>query len=218
MQRVGKVAVLVGLLAVVGGTSIAGAGTSSKDQAVLEAGVIQASDVPATWQASPQPDPGAKAFGGQACRSIATAVAAAHKGPHALSPQFADPTSNGMTTAGDMVYAFRNTKGAKGYFSILSSSNAAGCLQASAQKTLGARAQVGAMAPIPNLQGVADQAAGYEASIQLAGGQGILILDYLGVRVGRSFAGFTFLNPKVTIPVGPQLVHAVVSRLAQAGA
>jgi hypothetical protein len=217
MTRVGAVA-LVGLLALLGGTSSADAASSSKDQAILTAGVIQASDVPSTWQASPQMDPGAKAFGGKSCRSIAALVAAAHKGPHALSPQFADPSSHGLTTAANMVYAFKNTKGARAYFGILTSGNAAGCLRTSAQQTLGSKAQVGPMTPIPNLAGVADQGAGYEASIQQAGGQGTVILDYLGVRVGRSFAGFTFLNPAVTLPNGPQLMRAVVTRLTPSGA
>jgi hypothetical protein len=49
-------------------------------------------------------------------------------------------------------------------------------------------------------------------------GQGTLVVDSVGVRVGRAFVGFTFTNPGATITEGPAIVTAVINRLRQAGA
>lgn len=214
------IAGLTGVAAVALLVAPAGAGvkTAASDKTLLQAGVIGAGDVPATWQAAKQPDGGAKQFQGIAsCKQITPAVASAHSGPHKLSPQFGDPSNNGNTLAENTVFVFKNPAGATKFLAAFSTTNAPICYRASLQKQAGSRGQVGALAPLTSLQGVGDQSVGYETPVQL-GAQATLVVDIVGVRVGRTILAFTFSNPTQQIASGPQIVNAVVNRLAKAAA
>ncbi len=188
----------------------------SGNQAILNAGVITAGDVPATWTAAKQPDVGTKQLKGiAACKQIIAVDTVAHNGPHKMSPAFSDPATQGNTYAESTVYAFKSAAAATKYLVPFQASSAATCLQGSIQKALGSQAQVSAGQPIQNLQGVGDTALGLEYQVQanVQGSQMTYVYDVVGVRIGRAFVGFTFTNPNVTIPQGPAIVNAVTGRV-----
>jgi hypothetical protein len=218
MRRVLRAAAVFSLAAIavpVGTASLAGA-ASSKDQAILKAGVIGAADVPATWQSAPQTDPGAKQYKGIAvCKQTAAAEPAARRGPRKLSPQFADPSTNGNTLAENVAILFKDAKSATRYLTTFQDSSTPKCLQAVLQHQVGSRGQVGTLSPLASLQGVGDQSLGFEVPVQTQ--SGTLIADLVAVRVGRVLLEFTFTNPGVQTTQGPQIVNAVVNRVAQAG-
>ncbi len=215
------VALLGGVAAVttVAAGPVAAAGiraASSSNQAILNAGVITAADVPATWTPTKQADVGPKQYRGiAACKQVVAAETVAHAGPHKVSPVFADPASNGNTSAEDTVFALKTTAAATKYLAVFQGANTPACFQQALQKALGAQAQVGAGQPIQNLQGVGDAAIGLEYPVQanVQGSQQTYVFDVVGVRIGRAFVGFTFTNPNVTIPEGPSIVNAVVGRV-----
>ena len=72
------------------------------------------------------------------------------------------------------------------------------------------------MSPITDLQGVGDEALGYEiaATFTQNGGNATLYIDFVVVRVGRAVLGFGFTNVDARIPQGPDIVNAVVQRVA----
>ncbi len=216
MRGLIKIAGIVALLAVAAPVGAAGA-ASSKDQALLNAGVVAASDVPATWQSTKQPDTGLSQLKKlPTCQAYRVMVTAARKNPFKLSPQFNDPSNGGGTLAEDTVYAFKSTAAATRYVTPVLGGSAVQCLQTLLAHELGGQGQVGPFAPLSGVQG-GDQRAGYESVITIPG-QGTLVVDEVGVRVGRAFVGFTFTNPSATIPEGPAIVNAVVNRLTHAGA
>lgn len=218
MRRVLRAAAVFSLVAIavpVGSASVAGA-ASSKDQAILTAGVIGAGDVPATWQSAAQKDSGVKQYKGiAACKQAAAAEATARRGPRKLSPQFVDPSTNN-TLAENVAIVFKDAKTATRYLTTFEGSSTPACLGAVLQHQIGNQGQVGTFSPITSLQGVGDQSLGFAVPIQTQ--SGTLIADYVAVRVGRALLEFTFLNPSVQIAEGPQIVNAVVNRVAQAGA
>ena len=217
MRGLFKIGGIVALLAVAAPVGAAGA-VSSKDQALLNAGVVTASDVPATWQSTKQPDTGLSQLKKlPTCQRYRAMVTAARKNPFKLSPQFNDPSNGGGTLAEDTVYAFKSTVAATRYVTPVLGGSAVQCLQTLLAHELGGQGQVGPFTPLSGLQGVGDQRGGYESVITIPG-QGTLVVDEVGVRVGRAFVGFTFTNPATTITEGPGVVNAVVNRLTEAGA
>jgi hypothetical protein len=215
------IAVAAGLAAGVTLVAPAGAGVKSaaSDKAILKAAVLTAADVPSTWVAAKQADSGSKNYKGiAACKQIAAAMDSAHRGPRALSPQFTDPAPTSNALAQDTVYAFKSVKVAQQYLAPYEASNAASCYQQAFTRASGGHGQI-TVTPITNLQGVGDQAVGLEASITGTdqSGQPVhVIADVIGVRVGRGFAGFNFLNNRVVIPQGVAIVNAAVARLTSA--
>jgi hypothetical protein len=212
------IAVAAGFVAAVTLMAPAGAGVQSapSDKAILMAAVLTAADVPSTWVAAKQADSGTKSYKAiAACKQIAAAMDMAHRGPRALSPQFTDPAPTSNALAQDTVYAFKNVKVARQYLAPYEASNAASCYQQAFTKASRGQGHVTVL-PIANLQGVGDQAVGYEANITGAdqNGQPVhVIADVIDVRVGRGFVGFNFLNNKVVIPQGVAIVNAAVARL-----
>jgi hypothetical protein len=74
--------------------------------------------------------------------------------------------------------------------------------------------------PIPDLQGVGDEAVGYElaATYSQDVGAATLYIDFVFVRVGRAVVAFSFSNVGARIPQGPEIVNAVVQRVSAAEA
>jgi len=215
------IAVAAGLAAAVAFVAPAGAGikAAASDKAILKAAVLTAADVPSTWVAAKQADSGTQNYKGIAvCKQISAAMDAAHRGPRALSPQFTDPTPSSNALAQDTVYAFKNVKAAQQFLAAFQTSNAASCYRQAFNKAAKGQGQA-TVAPIANLQGIGDEAAGFEATITGSdqNGQPVhVIADVIGVRVGRGFVGFNFLNNNVVIPQGPAIVNAAVGRLTTA--
>jgi hypothetical protein len=211
------IAVAAGVATAVALVAPAGAGVKSaaSDKAILKAGVLSPADVPSTWRSAKQTDAGTKSFKGIAsCKQIVAATDAARRGPRALSRSFGDPAQTSNAGAQDTVYAFKNVKAAQQYVAAYKASNAATCFQdAFNRATSGSQATV---TPITDLQGVGDEAIGYEASVTGTdqNGKAVHVIDDLvGVRVGRAFLGFNFGNSDVRLPQGVAIVQAVVSRL-----
>lgn len=216
MRGLLKIVGIAPLLAVALPVSAAAA-ASSTDQAIVNAGVISPSDVPSTWQQTRQSDSGLAQLNKLAgCKQYRALVVAARKNPFKLSPQFSDPSNGGGTTAANTVYVFKSTSTATKYVTGVLGGSVVQCLQSFLQQQVGNTGRVGPLNPISGLEGVGDQSVGYESDITLNGGT--LVVDLVGVRVGRAFVGFTFTNPGDTITEGPSIVNAVVSRLRQAGA
>lgn len=189
---------------------------ASGDQAILNAGVIMANDVPATWTAAKPAAPSTRAYKGIAeCKAISASATVAHGVPHKQSPQFSDPSDQYNTYAADTVYTFKTAAAVNKYLVPFQASSAPSCLQKSLQKQLGSQDQVSAGQAISNLQGIGDTAVGYEFRVQatVQTSQMTYIFDVIGVRIGRAFIGFTFTNPNVSIPQGPAIVNAVISRV-----
>ena len=217
MRGVTKLVGILALLAVAAPIGAAAA-ASSKDQALVSAGLVSASDVPETWQQAAQPDTGLAQLKKLAvCDQYRALVAAARKNAFKLSPQFSDPSNGGGTVAENTVYVFKSAPTATRYVTAVLTRSSLSCLQAFLQRQVGNQGQVGPLTPITGLEGVGDQSVGYESDVTLTG-RGTLVVDDVGVRVGRVFVGFTFTNPGATISQGPAIVNAVVNRLTQAGA
>jgi hypothetical protein len=215
------IAVAAGLAAAVTLVAPAGAGVKSaaSDKAILKAAVLTAADVPSTWVAAKQTDSGSKSYKGiAACKQIVAATDSAHRGPRALSPQFTDPAAASNALAQNTVYAFKSVKAAQQYLASYEASNSASCYEQAFKRASGGHGQI-TVAPITNLQGVGEQAVGYEASITGTdqNGQPVhVIADVIDVRVGRGVVGFNFLNNNVVIPQGVAIVNAAVARLTSA--
>ena len=211
------IAVAAGVAAAVTLAAPAGAAARSaaSDQAILKAGVLTAADVPSTWTSAKQTDPGTKSFQGIAsCKQIVAAMNAARRGPRALSRSFGDPAQASNAGAQNTVYAFKSVKAAQQYIAAYEASNAATCFQDAFNRgTRGAQATV---TPITDLQGVGDQAVGYEASETGTDQNGKavhVVADLVDVRVGRAVVTFMFGNSDVRIPQGVAIVQSVVTRL-----
>jgi len=205
------VAVSVALVA----PAVAGVRSAASDKAILKTGVLTAADVPSTWTSAKQADSGSKGFKGIAsCKQIVAATDTARRGPRALSRSFGDPTATSNSGAQDTVYAFKNVTAAQQYVAAFAASSAATCFQDAFNKaTNGSQATVTA---VTGLQGVGDQAIGYEASVTGTdqNGKAVHVIDDLiDVRVGRAFVTFMFGNNDVRLPQAATIVQAVVSRL-----
>ncbi|HEV2311144.1 MAG TPA: hypothetical protein VGU73_11540 [Acidimicrobiia bacterium] len=216
MRGLLKIVGIVALVAVAVPVGAAAA-ASSKDQALLDAGLVRPTDVPETWGQSTQADTGLSQLNKiPACKQYRALVVVARKNAFRLSPRFSDPSNGGGTSAEDTVYVFKNAATATKYVTGIFNGSAVSCLQTFLQRQVGSQGEVGPLTPITGLGGVGDQSLGVEADITLP--QGTEVVDEVGVRVGRAFVGFAFTNPNNTIPEGPAVVNAVVNRLSQAGA
>lgn len=197
------------------------AADSKGDNAILKAGVITKADVPAEWT-SKRGTSGRDAIKGlQECKKINTAVASANKdAPRARSPEFADPVSQARSQADNAVYAFQSRKAAGQFVSLFKGSAAMACFEKLGTEV--ERNQPAAtpptVSPVTDLQGVGDEALGYEiaATYTQNGGEATLYIDFIAVRVGRAAMFFAFANIGARITQGPDIVNAVVQRVAAA--
>jgi hypothetical protein len=201
----------------------AGAGESKSDKVILKAGVITKDDVPADWTSKKGETSGRALRGISECKKINTAVEAAKKKePRARSRDFRDPVSQGTTSAENAVYAFKDDNAATRFMANYQGPDADACFDKAAAKVASEQptAEAPSVAPITDLQGVGDEAIGYEIVVAFAqGGQSFtLYLDIVAVRVGRAVLGFNFSNVGSRITQGPEIVNAVVDRVAAAQA
>jgi hypothetical protein len=199
------------------------AGESKGDKAILKAGVITKADVPAEWTSKKGKSSGDALKGLKACKKINTAVAAAKQDdPRARSREFADPVPANATMAENAVYAFPDTKSAGRFVAAYTGSAATECFDKLGAEVARSRPTAGppTVSPITDLQGVGDEALGYEiaATFTQNGGTATLYIDFIVVRVGRAVLGFGFTNVDARIPQGPDIVTAVVQRVAAAEA
>ncbi len=201
----------------------AAAADSKGDKAILKAGVITKADVPAEWTSKRGTSSGEALRGLKECKKINTAVAAAKKDePRARSREFADPVPEHATTAENAVYAFPTKKDASKFASAYKGSAATACftrLGTEVERNRPAAAPP-TVSPVTDLQGVGDEAVGYEiaATYTQNGGEATLYIDFIIVRVGRAVLGFAFTNVDARITQGPDIVNAVVQRVAAAEA
>ena len=200
----------------------AGVPAAASNQAILAAGTLTPADVPPGWTATKQRDTNDKNFAGiAACKQIKAASSAARRSvPRRLSPTFTDLNSaNQLTSAEDTVYAFKDAAASARFLSVYKASVAQTCLTAATKRAVGrARVQV-TVVPLANLQDVGDDNAGYEATLQGADRQGnpvTVVFDVLAVQVGRVFVGFDFGNQGGRLGQAPQIVNAVINRVATA--
>lgn len=214
------IAVAAGVAAALALMAPAGAGMkgAASDKAILRATVLTKADVPSTWTGLKQTDVATKNYQGLAsCKPISAAIVAGRRVPHALSSRFLDsaPTSNSL--AQNEAFAFKTAKAAQQYLAAFKASNAATCYtEAFNRASNGFQAVV---TPITDLQGVGNEAAGYEATITGTDQNGApvhVIADVITVRVGRGVAGFNLANNAVRLPQGVSIVRASVSRLTAA--
>jgi hypothetical protein len=199
------------------------AGESESDKAILEAGVITRDDVPAAWTSERGGSSGRALRGIRECRKINSAVESARKKePRARSREFQDPVSQGTTSAENAVYAFKNDNAATRFIATYQGSDADACFDKAAAKVASEQptADTPSVAPITDLQGVGDEAIGYEIVVTFSqSGQSFtLYLDIVAVRVGRAVLGFNFSNIGSRITEGPDIVNAVVERVSTAQA
>jgi hypothetical protein len=197
----------------------AAAGESRSDKAILKAGVITKEDVPADWT-SKRGETGGRALRGiSECKKINAAVEAAKKKePRARSREFQDPVSQGTTSAENAVYAFKDESAATRFMATYQGTDADACFDKAAAKVASEQptAETPSVAPITDLQGVGDEAIGYEIVVTFAQDDQsfTLYLDIVAVRVGRTVLGFNFSNIGSRITQGPDIVNAVVDRVA----
>ena len=199
------------------------AGESKGDKAILKAGVITKADVPAEWTSKKGKSTGDALTGLKECKKINTTVAAAkHDDPRARSREFADPVPSNAKTAENAVYAFPDQKSAGKFVAAYKGSAATACFDKLGAEVARSRptAAPPTVSPITDLQGVGDEAVGYEiaATFTQNGGTATLYIDFIVVRVGRAVLGFGFTNVDARIPQGPDIVTAVVQRVGTAEA
>lgn len=195
------------------------AGEAKGDKAILKAGVITKADVPAEWTSKRGQSNGDALKGIEECKKINTAVADAKKdNPRARSRGFSDPVPEHATTAENAVYAFSNKASATKFMRTYQGSAAQACFDKLATEITKDRPTAGppSAAPITDLQGVGNEATGYEISATFTqdGGTATLYVDFVVVRVGRAAMGFGFTNVDGRIPQGPDIVNAVVQRVS----
>jgi hypothetical protein len=199
------------------------AGESKGDKAILKAGVITKADVPAEWTSKKGKSTGDALTGLKECKKINTTVAAAKQDdPRARSREFADPVPSNAKTAENAVYAFPDQKRAGKFVAAYNGSAATACFDQLGAEVARRRptAAPPTVSPITDLQGVGDEAVGYEiaATFTQNGGTATLYIDFIVVRVGRAVLGFGFTNVDARIPQGPDIVTAVVQRVGTAEA
>ena len=124
------------------------------------------------------------------------------------------------TTAENAVYVFADKKSAGKFVSAYKGSAATACFNRLGTEVERNRpaATPPSVAPITDLQGVGDEAVGYEIATTFTqnGGNATLYIDFIVVRVGRAALGFAFTNVDARIAQGPDIVNAVVQRVAAA--
>jgi hypothetical protein len=199
------------------------AGASKGDKAILKAGVITKGDVPAEWTSTKGSSSGDALEGIRACRRINTTVENARKDqPRARSREFTDPVRENGTEAANAVYAFENARAAGRFVAVYEGSAATACFEKLGAEVVRNQPITGppTVSPITDLQGVGDEAIGYEiaATFTQEGGAATLYIDYVVVRVGGAALIFGFTNIDARIPQGPEIVNAVVQRVSAAEA
>lgn len=199
-------------------TAPAAAVGSKSDKAILKAGVVTKADVPSDWT-STKPATADRAFNVPECKNIRVAVdTAKKKTPRAQSRQFEQPGSAGIAFADSTVYAFANVDAATKFVAPYQSTNAPTCFEAGTTKVLSGTKAAGSptVSPITDLQGVGDDAVGYEILVPFTSGtqSASLYLDFEVVRVGRAVIGFRFSNGDARLPEAPGIVQSVVQRVA----
>jgi hypothetical protein len=199
------------------------AGESKDDKAILKAGVITKADVPAEWTSKKGDTGGGALKGIRDCRKINSAITAARTDePRAMSREFADPVRENGREAANAVFAFENAKAARRFVGAFKGSAATACFEKLGAQVVRNQPATGppTVLPIMDLQGVGDEALGYEiaATFTQNGGTATLYIDFIVVRVGRAVLGFAFTNVDARIPEGPAIVTAVVQRVAAAEA
>jgi hypothetical protein len=201
----------------------AAAGESKSDKAILKAGIITKGDVPDGWT-SKKASGGDNSFKGiTECKTISSAIETAKKKvPRARSREFQEPDSRGTTSTENTVYVFKDVTAAGGFLANFQSDVASTCLEKSFAKSTSGRSGAGTptLSPITDLQGVGDDAIGYETTIPFTanGETATIYLDFIAVRIGRAFVGFGFTNLGERNPDGPAIVQNVVARVAAAQA
>jgi hypothetical protein len=139
------------------------AGESKGDKAILKAGVITKTDVPAEWTSTKASPSGEALKGIRDCKKINSAVAAAKKNePRARSREFSDPVPQNATSAENAVYAFESAKAAGEFVAAYEGSAANACFQRLAEEVAKDRPVTGppTVSPITDLQGVGDESLG----------------------------------------------------------
>jgi hypothetical protein len=199
------------------------AGESKGDKAILKAGVITKADVPAEWTSKKADTGGGELKGIRDCRKINSAIAAARRDePRAMSREFADPVRENGREAANAVFAFDKAKAAGRFVGVFEGSGATACFEKLGEQIVRNQPATGppTVSPITDLQGVGNEALGYEiaATYTQAGGTATLYIDYIAVRVGRAAMLFVFTNVDARIPQGRDIVSAVVQRVAAAEA
>jgi hypothetical protein len=199
------------------------AGESKGDKAILKAGVITKADVPAEWTSKRGTSSGEATKGIKECKKINTAIAEAKKDePRARSREFLDAPEQTRSQAENVVYAFSNKKAAGKFVSVFSGPASTTCFETLGAEVARNRPTVGTptVEPITDLQGVGDEAPGYEITITYtqSGGTATYYIDFVFVRVGRAALGFVFANVGARIPQGRDIMSAVVQRVAAAEA
>ena len=211
---------LLALLLAVGAASPAGAlgRPDASSRAILAAGVLTGSDVPAGWKSSKQPDFGSSALRGiRPCRQLAGSIDAARRAAaHKLSRTFTDEHSpDALSAAQNIVYLFRRAASAGQHLHAYRSPSVTTCLSVSTRKGVGSKSHVD-VGPIPNLGSVGDDVVGYEAQVHgmnQAGAPITAVLDLVVVRVGRVIVAFDFANEGAQLPQARAMVQAVTDRV-----
>jgi hypothetical protein len=211
-------AVSLALVAAMAGPAAA---QSKSDKAILKAGVITKADFPGGWT-SKKSTSSDRAYNGIAeCKKIKSAVDSAKKKvPRAQSREFQAPGSRGTTAAEDSVYVFKDANAATSFLANYQAPEAATCFEKGTAKVTSSQAGAGqpTVSPVTDLQGVGDDATGYEIAIpfNVQGQTATLYIDFIAIRVGRTLLGFNFSNLNERITGGPSIVQAVVARVGQA--
>lgn len=217
--------ILVPLLAV----SLAGVATfappaaaqSKSDKAILKAGLVTKADVPPDWTSKKATSSDRAYRGIPECKQLKSVVDNAKKKvPRAQSRKFSEPASRGTTAAESTVYSFKKISDAQNFIAVYQASDASTCLEKAAAKVASGQASAGepTVSPVTDLEGVGDDAVGYEIQVPFStrGQSATLYIDLIAVRVGRAFIGFNFSNLEASIPGGPLIVQGVVARVAAA--
>jgi hypothetical protein len=220
-RRRARVVPLVALaLSVFAGLSEPAGAESKSDRAILKAGVITNADVPPAWTSRKPAKSDWNFKGVSECRKIKSAIDNAEKKvPWRDSRDFTDPSTRGATSAGGTVYAFRDATAAAKFVANFRSDMAASCLRKSLAKSTSEidTAGLADISAAPELEGVADEAVGYEETISYAvDNPDTGYVDFLAVRVGRAVIDFGFTNLAKPIPERAAIVESVVARVAAA--
>ncbi len=185
------------------------------DEKIAKAGRIRASDLPDGWVSEPSPE--GDALGLPECEAIDRADDRADRGPSARSRAFGDPDApQGIRSVENSVWVFPSVKAAKQFFEVFASEAAVECLQASADTAAEANGLSGATVEEVDLPRVGDARVGYAVLVGDGDPLNTIYSEQVLVRVGRAATGFTAENLGSSLPQGPDLLDAVVSRLERA--
>lgn len=221
-KRAGVVVLAAAFVVLVALAGPVAAGESKSDKAILKAGVITKADVPAGWKSKKSSSSENNLKGISECKQIKSAVDNAKKKvARADSRDFEDPAANAGASAENTVYAFKDATAASKFVANFQGDTAAECLRKGLARNTKEVDTAGSarISAITNLEGVGDEAVGYEMTINFAvDNPTTAYLDFIAVRVGRAFVGFGFTNLGESIPEGSAIVQTVLARIAEAQA